>query len=256
MAHCVGPNSVWSIDFKGWFRTGDGNACYPLTLCDGHSRYILRVQALQHTGYESVKPLLVAAFREFGLPEAMRSDNGPPFASRGLGGLSRLSVWWVRLGVRPDRIQPGKPQQNGRHERMHRTLKAEATRPAGSNLRTQQQKFDLFSKEFNEQRPHAALGQVPPVSVYQPSSRCYPLRLPELGYAEGQEVRRVRSSGEIKWRGGIHYVSESLRGEQVAIEETGDGEWTLWFGPQPDPLRLALWDERQRRWKTPKATKS
>ena len=249
LAHSTHNNRVWCIDFKGWFRTQDGQICYPLTVTDSYSRYLLRVQGLSKTGFEVVQPWMVATFHEHGLPEAIRSDNGPPFAGRGLGGLSRLSVWWIRLGIQVERIAPGKPQQNGRHERMHRTLKAETTRPAQANLRAQQRCFERFREEFNEERPHAALGQVPPALVYEASSRRYPLRLPRLVYEPGLQERRVRSSGEIKWRGGLHYVSECLIGEIVALEESGDGEWTLWFGPEVSRQALAIWDERLKNWK-------
>jgi transposase InsO family protein len=255
LAYCNSLNSVWSADFKGWFRTKDGQACYPFTLTDNYSRYLLKVQALRQTGFEAVQPLMVAAFREFGLPEAIRTDNGPPFASRSLCRLSRLSVWWIMLGIRPDPIEPGKPQQNGRHERMHRTLKEEATRPPQANLRAQQRCFDRFCEVFNGQRPHAALGQVPPSDVYQASPRRYPLRLREPEYEPGLEVRRVRSSGEIRWRGELHYVSESLIGHRVALEESDDGEWTLWFGPATQYIKIAIWNERLHRWTSPKPEK-
>lgn len=233
LAHCTNSNSVWSVDFKGWFRTGDGSACYPLTLSDNYSRYLLRAQALHLTDCSVVKPLMVAAFREFGLPEAIRSDNGPPFASTGLCGLSVLSIWWIKLGIRHERITPGKPQQNGRHERMHRTLKAEATIPAAADLRGQQRRLDSFRQEYNEVRPHEALGQVTPASVYQASLRRYPLRPPEPEYGSDMQVRRVHSNGAIKWQGNEHYISQALRGENIALEDRGDGEWTLWFSAMP-----------------------
>lgn len=251
LAHSSHNNRVWCIDFKGWFHTRDGQICYPLTITDSYSRYLLRVQGLRKTGFEIVQPWMATTFHEYGLPEAIRSDNGPPFAGRGLGGLSRLSVWWMRLGIQVERIAPGKPQQNGRHERMHRTLKEETTRPAQADLRAQQRCFERFREEFNEERPHAALGQVPPALVYKASRRRYPLRLPPLVYEPGLQIRRVRSSGEIKWRGGLHYVSECLIGEIVALEERGDGEWTLWFGPELSRQALAIWDERLKSWKTP-----
>jgi len=160
------PNEVRSADFKGWFRAGDGTRCDPLTIADGATRFIVRCQALSgSTGEATVKPLFEAAFRQWGLPAAIRTDNGPPFASVGLGGLSRLSAWWVRLGIRPERIEPGKPQQNGRHERMHRTLKAETANPPQPTFRAQQRAFDRFCRQFNHDRPHEGLE-------YRPRPRC------------------------------------------------------------------------------------
>lgn len=240
------PNALWCADFKGWFRTGDGVPCYPLTLSDAHSRYLLRVQALTQTDYSVVQPWFVAAFRTYGLPQAIRTDNGPPFASTGLGGLSRLAVWWIRLGIYPDRIAPGRPDQNGRHERMHRTLKAEATQPAQANVRAQQRVFDRFVREFNEQRPHQALGQVVPASVYCASPRAYPLRLPEVAYAPGVTLRHVRSNGQMRWQGQLVYVSESLVGQVVGLEPLDEAHWQLSFGPLP----LAVWSEPRRAWLT------
>lgn len=248
LAHCTESNSVWSVDFKGWFRTGDGLSCHPLTISDNHTRYLLRAQALRQTDYRAVKPLMAAAFREFGLPEAIRSDNGPPFASTGLCGLSALSIWWLKLGISPERITPGKPQQNGRHERMHRTLKAEATNPAACDIRNQQRRLDSFRREYNEVRPHQALGQVTPASLYQASPRRYPLRPPEPEYGSHMQTRRVRSNGEIRWQGGLHYISQALIGECVALEESGDGEWTLWFCSMP--LAVAKNQEKCLAWKT------
>jgi len=185
-AACQEANAVWCADFKGWFRTGDGSKCTPLTISDGHSRYLLRCQGLDgSTGMTTVQPLFIATFREYGMPRAIRTDNGAPFASTGLGGLSALSVWWVRLGLDLERIQPGRPQQNGRHERMHRTLKAATAQPPQANLRRQQEVFDAFRREYNEERPHEALGQRPPAEVYQPAPRDYPERLPEQrGYPD------------------------------------------------------------------------
>lgn len=247
LSHCLEPNGVWSIDFKGCFRMGDGLLCYPLTISDNNTRYLLRAQALHQTGCSVVQPLMVATFREFGLPEAIRSDNGPPFASTGLWGLSQLSVWWILLGIRPERIEPGQPQQNGRHERMHRTMKAEATIPAESNLRKQQRRLDNFRREYNEERPHAALGQVPPASRYEASPRPYPARLKEPEYDAGQLVRRVRQNGEIRWKGGLHYVSQALSGQNIALEERGENEWILWFGFMP--LALGAIQKEKVLWK-------
>jgi transposase InsO family protein len=221
------PNAVWCADFKGWFQTGDRQRCDPLTISDAMSRYLLRCQAVARTDGEHVRPVFEAAFSEFGLPFAIRSDNGPPFASTGAGGLSKLSVWWIKLGVRPERIDPGKPQQNGRHERMHRTLKAETADPPAATLAEQQLSFDRFRAIYNVERPHEALDLATPAAVYRASDRAYPRALREPGYPSDCAVRRVRSNGVIKWAGDLIFVSEALIGEPVAVEETEDGEWRV-----------------------------
>ena len=229
-ADCTGPNDSWCIDFKGWFRTGDGRRCDPLTISDAHSRFLLRCQAVRRTDTRGLRPLVEASFREYGLPRAIRSDNGPPFASRSLGGLSQLSVWWIKLGIRPERITPGRPSQNGRHERMHGTLEREACQPPASNRRTQQQRFDAFRRIYNEERPHEALANATPGMIYRPSPRPYPARLPELAYPDHWQVRQVRHDGYIKWQGALLFLSELLIGEPVGLEETAAG-WSLHFGP-------------------------
>ena len=231
-ATCDACNSHWSVDFKGWFRTADGRRCDPLTISDGFSRFLLRCQAVRRTDTQCVRPLMEATLREFGLPRAIRSDNGPPFASRAIGGLSRLSIWWIKLGIRPERITPGRPCENGRHERLHGTLKQEACQPPAASRRRQQQRFDAFRRVYNEERPHEALGYATPSSVYQPSLRPYPARLPEVVYPDHWQVRRVRHNGEIRWRGELLFVCELLSGEPIGLEETHDG-WTLHFGPVP-----------------------
>jgi len=169
-------NDVWCTDFKGWFRTGDGRRCDPFTLTDAHSRYLLRCQAVLRPDEANVRPIFEAAFQEHGLPRAIRSDNGPPFASPGVGGLSRLAVWWIKLGIRPERIVAGKPQQNGRHERVHRTLNQETATPPAASLPAQQKRFDAFRTVYNNERPHEALGQQTPASLYAPAPRRYPDR--------------------------------------------------------------------------------
>jgi len=224
------PNAVWCVDFKGWFRTGEGRRCDPLTLTDSMSRYLLRCQAVERLDHAHVRAVLEASFCEFGLPDVIRSDNGPPFASTGAGGLSALSLWWVKLGIVPERIAPGKPQQNGRHERMHRTLKAETATPPAATLAQQQEWFDRFRAIFNMERPHEALGLVAPAAIYRPSSRCYPCALREPVYADGVAVRRVRTNGAIKWGGELIFVSEVLIGELVGISETDSGEWLVSYG--------------------------
>ena len=248
LAHATAPNAVWCADFKGWFRTGDGAKCTPFTLSDAHSRYLLRCQVLgDATDTARVRPLCEAAFREFGLPAAIRTDNGPPVASTGAGGLSPLSVWWVRLGITPERIRPGKPGENGRHERLHRTLQAETACPPAASGRAQQRAFDAFRRIYNEARPHEALGQLPPAQVYTPSPRPFPSRLPELTYPAAWEVRRVRQNGQLRCGRGWLYVSATLAGEHVGLAPTTDGCWDLYFGP----VLLGALDERRSRFRPP-----
>jgi putative transposase len=231
LSACVTANDVWGIDFKGWFRTADGARCEPLSLSDLASRYVLRLQVLDRIDGEQVWSIVEAAFYEFGLPRVVRSDNGPPFASTAAGGLSRLAVRLIKAGVVPERIAPGKPQQNGRHERMHLTLKQETANPPASTLRAQQQRFDAFRATFNEERPHEALGQATPAQHYDPPPRPYGGRLREPDYADIELVRRVRSNGEIKWRGQQLFLSEALIGEPVGLREIGDGSFELRYGP-------------------------
>jgi putative transposase len=226
-ATVAAANDVWCTDFKGWFRTADGRRCDPLTLSDAHSRYLLRCQAVNRPDEQSVRPIFEAAFMEHGLPRAIRSDNGPPFASPGVGGLSRLAIWWIKLGIRPERIVAGKPQQNGRHERVHRTLSEETARPPADSLPTQQQRFDDFREVYNNQRPHEALGQRTPASLYAPSPRPYPDRLDDPSYASDVAVRRVRRNGQIKWAGALIFVGEALIGEPVGVVETESGDWLV-----------------------------
>jgi putative transposase len=220
-------NDVWCTDFKGWFRTGDGRRCDPFTLTDAHSRYLLRCQAVARPDEEHVRPIFEAAFKEHGLPLAIRSDNGPPFASAGVGGLSRLAVWWIKLGIQPERIVAGKPQQNGRHERVHRTLNQETATPPAASLPAQQERFDGFRAVYNKERPHEALGQQTPASRYQPSPRPYPDRIEQPHYGHDVAVRRVRSTGQIKWAGELIFVGEALIGEPVGILETEGGDWLV-----------------------------
>ena len=232
-AECTGPNAVWCIDLKGWFRCRDGGRCEPLTLSDAHSRYLLRCQVLARADGDHAWPVVEAAFREYGLPRVMRSDNGPPFASVGAGGLSPLAVKMVKAGVTPERIDPGQPQQNGRLERLHQTLKQETASPPAANLRAQGRRFETFLRYYNEERPHEALGQTPPAMHYRPAARVYSGRLRPPEYAADWQVRRVRHSGEIKWQGRTLYISESLAGEPVGLVEQEDGAWAVWYGPVP-----------------------
>jgi len=225
-----GSNDVWCADFKGQFRTGDKTLCYPLTVTDHWTRFFLCCQGLLSTEGGWVKTILERIFREFGLPRVIRTDNGPPFASTGLGGLTRLSIWWIKLGIVPERIEPGKPQQNGRHERVHRTLKAATLNPPARTLRKQQEVFDRFVEEYNWERPHEALGQVPPGEVYEASGRAYPGKILDMEYAEVMQVRRVKASGEISWRNRHWYLSEALGGERVGLEEIEGPFWRICFG--------------------------
>ena len=199
--HCNGPNTVWCADFKGWCRTGDGQRCDPLTISDAFSRLLLGCQIVAKTDYAHVRGVFEEVFQEYGLPQAIRTDNGPPFASVGAGGLSPLAAWWVKLGIWPERIAPGHPEQNGRHERLHRTLKQETMQPPAANPAAQQQRYDAFRPIYNTVRPHQALGQVPPVTLYVPSPRPYPPRIEDPQYPSWAQVRRVRSNGQIKWQG-------------------------------------------------------
>ncbi len=240
----LAANEVWCIDFKGWFRTRDGNRCDPLTVSDAFSRYLICVEALARPDYGGCRGALERVFNEYGLPRAIRSDNGAPFASLGVGGLSRLAVWWVKLGILPERIEPGQPQQNGRHERMHRTLKAECANPPARSVAAQQQRFTRFREEFNHERPHEALGQRLPAQHYAPSPRRYPARLEDPSYPADYELRRVRTNGEIKWQGERIFISEALIGEVIGLRENHAGDGELYFGPLPlgliDALTLKL----------------
>lgn len=223
------PNDVWCVDFKGEFRLGNGSLCYPLTITDLYSRYLVGCVAMEGTRWAPAQLAFREVFREFGLPSVIRSDNGTPFSSVGLLGLSRLSAWWLRLGIRSERIEPGHPEQNGQHERMHRTLKAEATRPAGQNLLQQQERLDHFREEFNLERPHEALGMQTPASRYLRSSRVLPDVLPELVYPCHDLVRRVTPCGSVKFGGARVFVSATLAGQLVGLRELDGGRWLVSF---------------------------
>jgi putative transposase len=223
-------NDSWAADFKGWFRTGDGLRCEPLTVSDGYSRYLLVSQAVPKISFECVQPLFEGTFREHGLPRAIRTDNGSPFASRsGLAGLTRLSVWFLKLDIWPDRIAPGRPDQNGRHERMHRTLAEDVARPPAATLAEQQTRLDAWREDYNQVRPHEALGQRCPASFYQPSPRPYPERLVVWQYPADHHVRRVAADGYIRWQDRLLYLSEALRGETIGIARRDDGNWAVRF---------------------------
>jgi len=224
-------NELWSSDYKGQFRLGNGHWCYPLTVMDHHSRYLLCCQGVSGTSTQEARLQFTRLFRAYGLPRRIRADNGVPFASRAAGGLSSLSIWWIRLGIWPERIEPGRPQQNGRHERMHRTLKRATARPAASTLAAQQRRFTCFQEEYNQQRPHEALGQTTPASHYEASPRTYPEKLSALEYPGYFVVKQVSSSGALYAFNGQVYVSHLLAGEQVGMEEVDDGIWSIHFGP-------------------------
>jgi transposase InsO family protein len=232
------PNHVWGVDYKGWFRLGNGQRCDPLTISDLFSRYVVACQHVSRLTTACARPVFEHAFREYGLPDAIRSDNGSPFASVGLGGLSRLSVWWVKLGIALERIVPGRPDQNGRHERMHRTLKRETAAPPRATAAAQQRCFNQFRTHFNAERPHEALSDSVPAQWYRPSSRVYPDTLPEMHYPEHFDVRRVRTTGEIRWQGRCVYLSEALIGESVGLDAVSDRHWKVSFGP----IELGLLD--------------
>jgi transposase InsO family protein len=226
----LAPNDSWAADFKGWFRTADGVRCEPLTVSDGYSRYLLACEAVPQITTAHVQPILTRLFCTHGLPRALRTDNGSPFASySGLGGLAQLSVWLLKLDIWPDRIAPGRPDQNGRHERMHRTLGEDAAAPPASTVIEQQVKFDGWRKDYNNYRPHEALGQRCPSEFYAPSPRAYPDRIKDWDYPADHQARRVTSKGYIKWQDREIYLSEALRGEVVALAQRDDGNWAIRF---------------------------
>jgi transposase InsO family protein len=241
------PNAVWCADFKGHFGIG-GDRCYPLTISDGFSRYLLRCQALRRPLFRCVRPVFESAFREYGLPRAIRTDNGPPFSTLAPGGLSQLAVWWVRLGIRPERIMPGRPDQNGRHERMHSTLKAETAKPPRSSFRAQQRAFDRFQIEYNHVRPHEALGQEVPAYFYRRSSRRHPGYLTHVQYPAHFETRRAYPNGVISFGATQGYVSGCVAGQRIGLEPIEGGAYRVYFGSialgRMDPRRF---DERRKR---------
>ena len=237
-------NEVWTTDFKGEFLTGDARYCYPFTLRDGFSRFVLRCDALTAHTLAVTRPCFERAFAACGLPDRIRSDNGPPFGGPGLGRLSTLAVWWIRLGIVPERIAPGRPEQNGSHEQFHRVLKADTARPPAATARAQQRRFQRFCAEYNHERPHEALDQTVPAQHYQPSRRPLPRRLPPLEYPGHAEIRRVDQNGYVSWRRPRRpplFVSVALAGEAIAFEEVDDGIWTVTFAS----VVLGRFDERR-----------
>jgi len=236
------PNRVWCGDFKGWERTQDGARIDPLTISDACTRYLLRCQAVEKMDTARVQAIFEAAFREYGLPEAIRTDNGAPFASCALAGLSRLALWWMKLGIVPERIQPAHPEQNGRHERMHLTLQQETMAPMAANRRAQQRRFDQFRREYNQQRPHEALAMRTPDSCYTSSPRPYPARVPDPEYDRSMTVRRVFAGGQFSWKHHDVFVSETLRGERIGLQPLDDRWYTIYFAEFP----LGRFDSRTR----------
>ena len=243
LGHADRSNRVWCADFKGWFRTGDGRRIDPLTISDAHSRYLLKCQAVAKTDTPRVQAVFEAAFREYGMPEAIRTDNGAPFASTALAGLSRLAVWWMKLGIVPERIEAGHPEQNGRHERMHRTLKQEVAQPAAANWREQQRAMERFRQEYNQVRPHEALGMQTPAAVYEPSLRSFPARVTAPEYPDDMLVRQVKHHGQFRWKKQDVFLTEVLWGEPVGLLAEDDRWYTVYFARFP----MARFDSRQLR---------
>jgi len=223
-------NRVWTGDYKGQFRTGDGEMCYPLTVKDVFTRYFLECSALTGTSVAEARPVFERVFREFGLPDVFRSDNGAPFASSGLTKLTALSVWWIRLGIRPETTRRRHPEDNGSHEQTHRILKAQTARPPAWDRSEQQRRFDEFRLEYNEERPHEGIGNRCPEELYQPSPRRYPEYLPEPDYPGHYEVRQVQTSGQISWKGKMIFISEALAQQRVGLTEIEEGTWRVYFG--------------------------
>jgi transposase InsO family protein len=244
LAHATAPNEVWSADFKGHFKLGDGNICYPLTISDNHSRLLISCQGLSGPRLAPAMKVYERAFREYGLPRRIRTDNGYPFAMVTLGGLTPLTVWLIKLGVMPERIDPGCPQQNGRHERMHRTLKAATASPPRGNMSAQQRAFNHFRREYNEVRPHQSLGRgVCPMDAHQRSTRPYPETIGDIVYPDNLLVRKVKQGGYIMLNGHPFYITRQLTGEYVGLEALGHNCWQLYFSQLP----LAVVDERLKR---------
>jgi putative transposase len=241
--HTEAANQVWPADFKGQFKTGDGHYCYPLTVTDHFSRALLVCRGLPSVRTRYATPVFRAVFREWGLPDAIRTDNGAPFASPGIHGLSRLSVWWMQLGIVHQRIRPASPQENGQHERMHRELKRETARPAASSARAQQRRFDAFRQRYNTVRPHEAIGYRTPASLWTASTRPYPERIAPPDYPAHLEVRRVSAVGTFCLHGRQPFLTRVLCGQDVGLEEVRDGIWNIVYYR----TLLGRWDERTRR---------
>ena len=240
---CNEPNVVWSADYKGQFYTRDEKVCYPLTISDNYSRYLLECQGLIGPRYRETREVFEKVFSEYGLPAAIRVDNGTPFSGKCPGGLSRLSVWWIQLGIIPERIDKGCPQQNGRHERMHRTLKEETLHPVERNIQEQQESFDRFRVDYNDDRPHEALGQDVPSAYYKKSTKPYTRRLKKPEYDSDCTVRHVKYSGEISFKGKMYSITRLLTGQPVGLQEIDNGKWKLYYSFQP----IGILDLRKKR---------
>jgi putative transposase len=236
----IAPNDLWTADFKGQFRTGNGQYCYPLTIADQHTRFLLSCRGLLSTQTVTARPVFERAFREYGLPIAIRTDNGVPFATQAIHGLSNLNVWWMRLGILHQRIRPGCPQENGAHERMHRTLKRQAIKPVRATCTAQQRNFDAFQHEYNTERPHERLAQETPASQYCTSPRPYPERLPPLEYPGHFLVKKITTGGTFRFRSRLLYLANAMVDQHIGLEETDDGLWTIYF----NTILLATFDER------------
>lgn len=235
------PNDLWTADFKGQFRTGDGVYCYPLTIADECSRFLLRCEGLGSVRTEEAWPVFERLFRNVGLPRAIRTDNGSPFSSTGLHGLCALSVWWVRLGIQHQRITPGHPEENPCHERMHRTVKADTARPPAADRRSQQRRFNRFRYEYNQVRPHESLGGDPPATHWRPPTRRYPARLPQPQYSGHFETRRISNAGTFRFKKHQLFISQALNQDWIGLEEVDDGVWSVYFYD----VLLARLDERE-----------
>jgi transposase InsO family protein len=231
LGHASEANDVWCADFKGHFRLDDRTRCYPLTITDAASRYLIKCEGLADPEHLPVRRHFELAFREFGLPHAIRTDNGPPFASTAPGGLSALSVWWIQLGITVERIDPGQPQQNGRHERFHRTLKEQTASPPKGTMDDQQRAFDRFRADYNDRRPHEALGQTPPAKHYEPSRRPMPDRLRPPQYGDDCAVRWATKSGAICWKSVEFHITRLVRKQPVGLRQVDEEEWELFYGP-------------------------
>lgn len=235
------PNQVWAADFKGQFRLGNGQMCFPLTVSDHYSRYLIGCRGGLVTTHDTTRQAFEEIFRRIGMPEAILTDNGPPFAGYlAPRRLSRLAIWWIRLGIEPILTQPAHPEQNGSHERMHWTLKAATARPPARDMPSQQARFDDFQKEYNEERPHEGIGQRMPAELYRPSLRPYPAELPPPRYPGHFELRRALGKGAVQFKGKSLFISEVVQGETVGLEEIDDGIWSIYFGP----VLLGRYDER------------
>jgi putative transposase len=238
-----GAGDSATADYKGQFRMGNCELCYPLTIADPFSRYVLAIDAMASTHMAPAKAAFERVFREYGVPRQLITDNGTPFCgATSLGGLTQLSRWWIELGIIPVRIEPGRPDQNGIHERMHRTLKDWIVRHPKSSLRSQQQSFNAFRTEFNQVRPHQSLGQKTPLTAFR-AYRPFPSRLPKIEYDTNVEPRAVNANGEIKWHGHQIFLSEVLTGGHVGLLRVADSVLSIFFGS----VRIGYLDEQNRR---------